>query len=271
MSRIIPPNTVIIDPVTGKQAAVESNGALAVNIQDQHSLALDLHFIQLIGSITTTAALITAGDSTVTLTDTTGFVDGVQVGISDTTNFSFAQQVGAPAGAVITLDRPIDNDYANGVNAFAASRSMNVTGALGAPEVFQIGPVGAATGIEIDITRVMGYLQDGTAMDDALFGSLAALTNGVLLRKNIGGGDYVNYWNCKTNGELALECFDFAYTTKAPAGSFGARFRNTYAGQAKHGVTIRLAPTDTLELVVQDDLTGLEAFNMMAQGHYVTD
>ena len=79
-------------------------------------------------------------------------------------------------------------------------------------------------------------------------------------------------WNAKTNGELALICAsDFYYTDKAPAGQNGARFRNTFSGQDKHGVTIRLAPGETLELVVQDDLTLLSVFNMMAQGHFVTD
>ena len=108
-------------------------------------------------------------------------------------------------------------------------------------------------------------------MDDSLFGGMSPLTYGIQVRKNITGGDYVNYWNAKFNGEIALVCYDFTYASKAPAGSFGLRFRNSYGGQAKHGVTIRLDPGDTLEVLVQDDLTDLEEFHMMAQGHLVTD
>ena len=40
-----------------------------------------------------------------------------------------------------------------------------------------------------------------------------------------------NIWNVKTNGQLALVCAsDFIYTTKAPAGSYGARFRGHRGG-----------------------------------------
>lgn len=141
---------------------------------------------------------------------------------------------------------------------------MAVNGAV-TTQVFQIGPTGGV--IEVDVTRLMGYLQSGTAMDDSLFGSLGALTYGIVLRHK--NGTTQNIWNAKTNGEMALLCYDFTYTTKAPAGQFGARFRNSYGGQDKHGVTIRLDPGDTLELLVQDDLTGLGVFNMIAQGHIV--
>jgi hypothetical protein len=106
-------------------------------------------------------------------------------------------------------------------------------------------------------------------MDDSLFGGITALTNGVVLRQN--NGVMTNIWNVKSNGEFGLLCFDTFETSKAPAGSFGFRFRNTYAGQAKHGVTLRLEPGDTLEVLIQDDLTDLEDFAMMAQGHVVTD
>ena len=33
-------------------------------------------------------------------------------------------------------------------------------------------------------------------------------------------------------------------------------------------LVIELAPGDYLELLIQDDLTGLDSFSMMAQGHF---
>jgi hypothetical protein len=66
-----------------------------------------------------------------------------------------------------------------------------------------------------------------------------------------------------------LLCFDAQYTTRAPAGENGFRFRNSYAGQSKHGGVLRLAPSDTLDIILQDDITGLTDFQMMAQGHVV--
>ena len=130
--------------------------------------------------------------------------------------------------------------------------------------IFQIGPVGV--GNDIDLTRLSGYLQDGTAMDDAKFGGIAALTNGIVLRRN--NGFIENIWNAKTNADLALICCgQFAYTEKAPAGSFGARFCDTFAGQGNQGVAILLEADDVLELLIQDDLTLLQEFRMLAEGH----
>lgn len=258
--------STLISPTTGTQARVEMNGGLAVNLQDQTSKALDLAFINALGQ-TTLSADADPGDTTITVTSTTGFVDGVVVGVlSGTGIFYFGQQVGAPAGNVITLDTPIDQQHLSGVPVIIGNRHLNVDGSL-TTQIFQIGPIG--TTIEVDITRITGYIQDDSAMDDALFGALPALTNGVVLRVNNTTID--NVWNVKSNGEIALLCFDSMYTNRAPAGSFGFRFRNTYGGQNKHGVTLRLEASDTLEILIQDNLTGLEDFLMMAQGHVVTE
>lgn len=250
----------------------ESNGGVPVNIQDQHSRALDLNFIMATGAPTALAAPTIVDTYTITVDDTTGFVDGTHIGIFSGVegegNFFFAGQIGAPVGNVITLDTPMDIVYVIGSNVLPTTRDMNVDGTT--RKIFQVGPVGVATGVEVDITRIAGYLEDATSMDDALFGGIDALAKGIVLRKN--NGIIQNYWNAKSNGELALICGkDLDYTTKSPAGFFGARFRSSYAGQEKHGVTIRLEPADTLEILIQDDLTDLTAFRMIAQGHIVTD
>ena len=253
---------------TDQLACVESNGGLAVNVQDQHTKALDLKFLKAYSPPTTLTVQANPEDTSVTVADTTNFVAGVFVGLvsSLTGHFYFAQQVGAPVGNVISLDTPIDKTFVIGSNIFPATDNMAVDGST-TTQIFQIGPVGAVTEIGVDITRLLGYIQDGTVMGDATFGGISALTHGVVLRHNNSVID--NIWNVKTNGDFGLICFDIDYTLKPPAGSYGFRFRNTYAGPSKHGVTIRLAAGDTLEVLIQDDLTGLEKFTMMAQGHLV--
>lgn len=251
---------------------IESNGAVPVNVQDQHTKALDLRFIKALASPTTLAANAAVGALTISVTASAGFADGVTVAVfSPAGDFYFGEQVGATAGAgpyTITLDTPIDVGFTSGDNVLAANHHLNVDGS-GTTQVFQIGPVGGATGVEIDITRIMGNMTDNAVMTDELFGSMAALTNGIVLRRN---NDVIsNIWNMKTNGALALMCFDATYPDKLPTGVYAFRFRNTFAGQSKHGVTIRLDPGDTLELLVQDDLTDLTDFQMIAQGHVVTD
>ncbi len=125
--------------------------------------------------------------------------------------------------------------------------------------------------LDLDFHQPQGTpttLTADAAVGDSNFGHLSELASGVVLRVN---GDVINnIWDVKTNGDLGLLCFDAAYTTKAPSGSFGYRFRNTYAGQAKHGVVLRLLAGDVLEVLIQDNLSTLESFKMMAQGHVAT-
>jgi hypothetical protein len=63
--------------------------------------------------------------------------------------------------------------------------------------------------------------------------------------------------------------YDTAYADKRPSGSFGFKFRRTFGGQGKNGVVIRLTAIhgDSLKLIIQDDLTGLDDFYIVAQGH----
>ena len=143
--------TSIVDTVTGKPVQVEKNGGLAVNIQDQHSKALDLNFIQSLGA-TTLGVDASPGDRTITLTDATGFVGGNVIGIvCPTGEFYFGEQVGTAAGNVITLDTPIDSEFANtACTVLRATKDLAVDGS-GTTQVFQVGPVGGATGIELGI------------------------------------------------------------------------------------------------------------------------
>jgi len=256
------PFPIAITGQTSEEQAGVTNGALDVNIQNQITRGLDLKFARAVASTTTPSVAISVDDLTVTLTSTTGFGDGVYVQIIEGDVFYYGTQLGATAGSVITLDTPIDRAFTTAAVVTPMSHAMNVDGSV-TPVTFTV--VVPGTTISVDIVRVLGYLQDGTAMDDGKFGGVTALTNGCYMRKS--DGVISNFWNVKTNNDIALLGYDFSYSTAAPGGSYGARFRLTYAGQAKHGVAIRLAAGETLEFIVQDNLTGLEAFNMMAQGH----
>ena len=266
---VIGGNEVIIKDAESGETVKVTNGGLDVNIQDQHTRALDVDFVQAAGTPTTLSADTVAGAYTMTLTSTTGFVDGVGVGITTGTGgYFFAHQNGAPAGSVITVDTPIDKAYLSDATVLPLTHNMNVDGSV-TPSIFQIGPVGDT--FEFDVTRILAYLQDGTSMDDGKFGGNGALPNGCVLRRyNDLTSDYTHFFNVKTNGDMALLGYDFTYTDKPPGGtSHGARWRLTYGGPSKHGVTIRLKNSDILEIVIQDDLTVLEAFKMVAQGHVV--
>jgi len=266
----LPVEAVFPDPLPVEiTTPLESNGAVPVNIQDQTSLAIDLKFIQSQAqtTLTSTAAI---GATVINVASAASFDAGDAVGLFCAVDghFMFAEVISVNVLA-ITIDTPIDKAFASGDNVIVATGHMNLSGTLASPQVFQVGPAGIGTGLAIDITRIMGNISDGSAMDDGKFGGITGLTNGVVLRQN--NGEINNIWNVKSNGDIGLLCFDAQYTTKAPAGENGFRFRNTYASPGKHGVAIRLEAGDTLEILIQDDLTDLTDFQVMAQGHVVTE
>jgi len=261
----------IEDPTSGTAARVGPNGALDINVQDQHTLPLDLYFTKAKGAPTTATSTCVVDCTTMSLTDATNFTDGTYVGIfSGTGRFYFGTQLGdATTSNIITLDTPFDFPFEAGDNVIATTRNMAVDGST-TPQIFQVGSVG--TSLDVDVTRILGYIQSDSSMDDGNFGGGDALTKGLFLRQV--NGTTNNLWNVKTNGEFALICgTDFNYTTKPPGGTtYGARFRNSYAGQEKHGVTIRLTAGDRLEAWVQDDIADDNTvMYLMLQGHLIQD
>lgn len=257
-------NVKIVDPI-------ESNGGIPVNIQDQTTQPLDLYFSQEIGSRTNLTNNIFLNDVNITLDSvasvSVGNAIGIFSGVSGENRFYFGEVL-AINGNNVTLDSPIDFNYSAGDEVVSTTRDLNVDGSS-IMQSFIVRGAGTGSPLEIDVTRIMFQITDNNAMDDGKFGGINALTNGIVLRRN--NGYISNIYNIKNNGDFALVAFDVDYSDKAPAGTFGLRVRSTFAGQDKHGVAIRLAAGESLELLIQDDLTDLTSFRILAQGHIVTD
>jgi hypothetical protein len=256
----------------------ESNGGLPVNVQDQTTPPIDFFFTQITGPPTTVAVAIgPIGPTTfiydVVVADSTGCDAGDYFGMfnaDDPLNnrATFGTILAVDAGTdTITLDTPIDFNFQPGDTAACFSRDMDVDGST-TPQIFSV-QVGPNATQSIDITRFMVSMYTASAVDLGKFGDLDSLTNGCVLRRV--DGDTRNIWNVKNNGELANITFDYEPYTEVGQGQDGAKWRNTYAGADKHGVAIRLDPGDALQLVIQDDLTGIEQFRIIAEGHYVGD
>lgn len=255
----------IIEPVESE------GGAVSVAIQDQTTPPIDLYFFQVTGVPTTIAENTSIGDVNVTLTSVTGIITGTYLamfsGGSGENRFYFGEVL-AVVGNNITLDTPLDFAYETGDVVIKATRDLNVDGSS-TTQIFAVSGAGTGSTLEIDITRIIFQITDNTAMDDGTFGGISALTRGIVLRIN--NGITSNIYNIKSNGDFGLVAFDKTYSDKAPAGTFGLTVRSTFAGQNKHGVAIRLKENEKLELLIQDDLTGITSFRMLAQGHIVTN
>lgn len=239
-----------------------------VNIQDQHSEVIDLYVSQLIQTVvlTTNTAI---NDKVITITSGVQPINGNIICLKEASAFYQGVILSSVVNGTdwdVTLDTPLDFAYTTLGGCSERNINLAVDGSVTAVE-FVVSPVNLTAGTEWDVTRLLGSMLDSSSMDDGLFGALPALTNGMYFR--IENGVFKNLLNIKTNGDWRIRMFDVDYSAKAPAGQYGLSFRKTYAGQSKSGVTLRIKDDDRIVVVVQDNLTGLDSFRIVVQGHVV--
>jgi hypothetical protein len=245
--------------------------ALNVNSAWVHRKIVNETFHQHDGTTNLNSAA-TAGDTSLSVDDTSGFALGDEIKLEETVDGVGVQEIGimtitnSPTGApgTIQLDRPLGFDYTTAAVVSEVITNMAVVGSLASPEIFEIDP---PPGTIWQFTRVMHSITDQTAMDDAKFGGISALTNGVCLRATTEAGRTVIFANWKSNADMKLDMYDVDYSTKAPSGFFGLNGRWTFT---KAEVVAELNgsadPVQKLEVLIQDNLTDLDTFYMRGQG-----
>ena len=244
------------------EADVNDRGDVEVAIQDQFTEIVDLFLCLELNSITlssnseidtNTISLVAghnvvAGDA-ICLKENRKFYQGIVIDSTDN---------------VITLDSPLDYAFTTAATASRRLKNMNVDGSS-SPIIFSITP---PENTSWDITRMLITILDNAAMNDGTFGGITALTNGVVFRKK--DGDYKNIFNAKKNGDLRAHAYDVAYLEPfLPTGTYGFGCRRSFNGPDKNGVTIRLNAGDEFQVIIQDDLTDLSEFVVVAQGHVI--
>ena len=145
---------------------------------------------------------------------------------------------------------------------------MAVNGSV-TPVVFKHRLGTPSTPSETDITRMIITCTATSTIDLSKFGDLPALIRGIVFRKVNGSKE--NIFNAKTNADIANIMYDFTvYDSSNPAqGLDGFTARLTFAGQSKLGVSLRVAQDENLEMLIQDDLTGLDSLSVILEGHRV--
>ena len=241
-----------------------------VYVQDQTSEIIDLHLSRLVQAIAITTAT-SVDDTMVTITSAAEPTDGNIACFKEAQAFYQGTILSHAANGSdwdVVLDTPLDFAYT--VLGGCSERDINLAvDGSATTQVFSLSPSGLAAGTKWDVTRMMGQIIDESSMDDAKFGGMAALPKGIVFRKV--DGITKNIFNAKTNGDMKAHMYDVAYSDKAPAGFTGLAFRRSFAGQDKNGVVIRLEgdTDDQFQVLIQDDLTELVDFQVIAQGHIV--
>jgi hypothetical protein len=205
---------------------------------------------------------------TVTVVDGTNFVVNEEIAIWTTTRF-YGGKILGKAGNVLTLATPLNFAYPIGANASSGNPEMSVDGS-GTPVVYRIRqpqlPV-LATGLEFVITRIIFSCLADSAVDLSLFGNIAALTRGCMLRYE--NGVTSNIFTVRSNQDIANFAYDWtAYVATNPSqGQDGFVSRLTFGSNGKMGTSILLKDGEALEFWIQDNLTGLTSLKVVAEGY----
>jgi len=234
-------------------------------IEDNASDVVDF-YLMIEKETLTIASPVSIGDVEISVSDATGVIVGDYLGIQEGSR-NYQGKILSILDNTFTMDTPFDFNYSTNSQIISKTPNLNVDGSI-APVIAKLGPV---AGIKWDITRFLGNMVLSSAAGDSLFGNLTSLTKGVVIRKN-GDISVNNLFNAKNNGDLALRMFDVTYTDRAvPVQSYGLRFRRTLNGMDKNGVVIRLDGdnNDEFQILIQDDLSGLDDFRVAIQGHVV--
>ncbi len=234
---------------------------------DNTTSPLGLNFVMEVGAPATTADPTVLNAMSVDFEPGHGILVGEFLGfLSGTGRFYFGTALTVVSNTV-TFDTPFDFVFPAATSVLRLTKDMNVDGSS-TTKIFQVGPVGPD--LEININRFMLQM---TLVDPPLFSDFGditgGLTNGIVLRRN--NGVQNNIFNVKRNSELSLISYDYEpyFQTNPSQDINGIGVRYTFNGADKHDTVIRLGEGESLDLWIQDDLSTLTEFNVMAQGREV--
>jgi hypothetical protein len=252
---------------------IESNGSMPVTLQDQTSPSV-IAPMSILEETTTTTGAIAVGAYVIPVTSATGISAGKMLTLFDPTSIRFTYFIVVSVASLnITVDRPSDFAYPAGSYVDVSEPNLAVNGST-TPVIAglrnnagQTPPPGI--NLSMDVTRILFNIVATSACNLTTFGNLAKLTNGVVMRRR--DGAYYNIFNVKSNGELREIMYDIDIVeTGTPAsGQDGVFGRLTFGGQNKIGVVQRIAINEDVEIIIQDNLSGLTLFQVTAEGHIV--
>lgn len=215
---------------------------------------------------TTLASATSKDDLTITVTDATGFLAGQYLTIYNADdNRVFFSYILSVSVNDVTLDTPLDFEFSIGSFVSVGNSNMAVNGSV-TPVVFGIrNPTGTDIPLSYDVTRLMFKCLTNGTVDLSKFGDIAGgITRGLVARKI--DGTYRNIFNVKTNGDFKNLMYDIDIQLASGNQQDGFTGRFTFA---RLGSVLRLEKDEDLQFIVQDDLSTLDSFKIIAEGSEV--
>jgi hypothetical protein len=262
---------VALKDKNGLELEMFEDGSVPVRNVPQSTPTIILPMVRVVGS-TTLAAIGVINTYDVIVTSAVGMVVGQHFRIVDDTSdrFYFGEIV-VIAGTTITLDTQLDFAYESGAEVTFSDKNMAVDGSV-TPVLFKGRTGNLSIPSIVHITRIMITCIADTAINLLLFGDLPKLTNGIALRV-VRPLSQSNIFNLKNNEEIVNVSFDFqTFQGINPAqGVDGFSSRLTFGGESKMGTVIELEQDDNIEMVIQDDLSGLVRLIVTVEGNIVQE
>lgn len=246
------------------------NGALNVHDADVHDQVVNEYFHRHTGVADTIAVASSKQDTSIVVTNGGLFSVGDEIQISNGAEGITFPTITIIATNTLTLDRPLDHAYIIGATVEVVSTNMAVLGSLASPISFKAEP----NSTELwHVIRFLFSMTHSTAGDLGLFGNQTALANGVVLRIYKAEFDqYGTFTLWKTNSDIKDNMYDVDFDTRSGG---GGTYGTTGRGSIKIGTgavpKVDGAQGDFIELLIQDDLTGLVSFRQKIQGHIEGD
>ena len=242
-------------------------GARNVHDADVHNFPVNEYFHRHLGITTTLIAPSLVDTKFIDVADATSLVVGQELQITSLiygVQATFSKILGI-IGNGIYLDIPLDYPMYIGDTIEVVSTNLAVLGTTASPISFKL-----QVDNPEDIWHIVSFilsLVHSTTGDESLFGNIAPLPNGCVLRAyNPTENIYGTFTHWHTNGDIRMDMFNLAYTDKAGGGNHST----SSDGQIKQRTGAVPVITGTgvyLELLIQDDLRALVLARLKAQGH----
>lgn len=257
-----------LDRKTGILSNIWSkDGALAVIEESNDTKPIDFYLSQAVGIPKLLGADTITNTYIIEMAAGHGLVTGNEILLAENGSEprSYNGKIISVATNLLTMDTPIDTVFsAAGAVVIQTTKEMTVDGST----TVQKFDIPNSSDVEFHITRIIIHITDELEMDDSRFGSLLELTRGVIFRQKFNDGSYNNIFNVKNNGEFGELAYDLAYQDAAKHGTYGLHCRMSFGSSGKHGTVLRIGNGEALELLIQDDLSDLDSFRIMVQGHF---
>lgn len=245
----------------GTPVTLEVDNSVPVTLREKDRQTLDIYFLRNLNNFTLAQAV---AEDAYTFTATAGhnFTTGDIARFKEGSRFLRAKVTNVSTNT-ITIDQPFDYAFSTAAICARASDNMAVNGSV-TPVVFEISPAG--TTLVDDIFSISFELTDDAQMDDSKFGGIAALSRGVLIRAITDIKKNITLY--KTNGDFRIAGIQ-EYSDKSGGGLYGLTAQRIFGSVEWNNCIIRLdgARGDILQIIIQDDLSGLSTFKAMAHAH----